>query len=322
MLNETISEMATQTSKGGKCPSCRGTSLESFLEAPDRFHGRTDMYRLVQCQSCALIWLDPAPAPEEMGHHYGPDYDRSVAQANAGSMKRESFRRNFLTTHKQRGTVLDLGCSSGSFLNSLKGPDWILYGIEMSPNIAKIATERTGANIFVGDVLEAPFAPNTFDAITCFHVLEHMYYPREILAKISGWLKPGGVFVSFMPNIDSAGARIFGSYWYALELPRHLYHFSPKSLRILAQSVGLEEVSVITDREVFIEASTRYILDDTLRKIGINRAPLARAKRPGIPFRLVRKAFRMTALPLLNSLASFAGDGESIHAVFRKGLSI
>ena len=321
MLNETIAETTADSLKGRNCPSCSGANLEAVLEAPDRFHGRTEVYRLVRCHSCELVWLDPAPPPEEMGYHYGSDYDKSVAQANAGSTKRELFRRRILTKYKQRGAVLDLGCSSGSFLNSLKGSDWALYGVEMSPTIAQIARERTGADIFVGDVLDAPFGANTLDAVTCFHVLEHMYSPREILAKISEWLKPGGVFVSFMPNIDSAGARIFRSYWYALELPRHLYHFSPKSLRILAQSVGLEEISVVTDREVFIEASTRYILDDTFRKIGINRTPLARAKQPGIPFRVVRKVFRISLLPVLNSLASLAGDGESIHAIFRKGFS-
>jgi 2-polyprenyl-3-methyl-5-hydroxy-6-metoxy-1,4-benzoquinol methylase len=288
MLNETIAETTADSLKGRNCPSCSGANLEAVLEAPDRFHGRTEVYRLVRCHSCELVWLDPAPPPEEMGY---------------------------------QGAVLDLGCSSGSFLNSLKGSDWALYGVEMSPTIAQIARERTGADIFVGDVLDAPFGANTLDAVTCFHVLEHMYSPREILAKVSEWLKPGGVFVSFMPNIDSAGARIFRSYWYALELPRHLYHFSPKSLRILAQSVGLEEISVVTDREVFIEASTRYILDDTFRKIGINRTPLARAKQPGIPFRVVRKVFRISLLPVLNSLASLAGDGESIHAIFRKGFS-
>ena len=76
----------------------------------------------------------------------------------------------------------------------------------------------------------APFQPNTFDAITCFDVLEHMHHPREVLVKVREWLKPGGVFYTFLPNIDSAESRIFRSYWCGLELPRHLYHFSPSSL--------------------------------------------------------------------------------------------
>ena len=87
-----------------------------------------------------------------------------------------------------------------------------------------------------------------------------------------------------MPNIDSAGAKIFGTYWYALELPRHLYHFSPKSSRNVAGAVGLNPLSITTDREVFIEPSTRYILDDALQQFGVNRTPMAKAKRPGVPF--------------------------------------
>jgi hypothetical protein len=121
-----------------------------------------------------------------------------------------------------------------------------------------------------------------------------------------------------MPNIDSAGARIFGSYWYALELPRHLYHFSPVTLRSLANSVGLEEVLVTTHRELFVENSTRYIVDETIRMMGFSRAPMARAKRPNILWRVVRKLFRLTLLPILNGMASLAGDGETITAVFRR----
>jgi hypothetical protein len=142
-----------------------------------------------------------------------------------------------------------------------------------------------------------------------------------VLAKVAQWLKPGGVFYTMMPNIDSAGRRIFGSYWYALELPRHLYHFSPASLRKMAASVGLEEASLETHREVFIEYSVRYVLDDAFRAIGVARRPLAQVKAPSLPWRVVRKMFRLTALPILNGMASFAGDGESIHVVLRNSPS-
>ena len=67
-------------------------------------------------------------------------------------------------------------------------------------------------------------------------------------------VETGGIFYAMMPNIHSAGARIFGSHWYALELPRHLFHYSPVSLRALAAAAGLEDVSVTTHREVFIRA--------------------------------------------------------------------
>jgi hypothetical protein len=86
----------------------------------------------------------------------------------------------------------------------------------------------------------------------------------------------------------------------------------------MAASVGLEEKSLTTHREVFIEQSVGYIFDELCGKIGITRTPLAKAERPGIPYRVVRKAFRLTVLPVLSGLASLAGDGESIHAILAK----
>jgi SAM-dependent methyltransferase len=300
------------------CSFCGRNGTGNWLAAPDRFHGRTELYQLARCPGCSLVWLQNPPPPDEMGAHYGLDYDRAIT-GGGEDPKHWTPKRAVILRHKRGGSILDLGCSSGGFLSSLRGPSWKLYGIEMSEEVAHKARVNCGAEVFVGDILDAPFAPRSFDAITCFHVFEHLYQPREVLAKVSEWLKPGGVFYAIMPNIDSAGGRIFGTYWYALELPRHLYHFSPKSVRNIAESVGLEAVSITTDREVFIENSTRYILDDALRKVGLSRVPLAKAKTPSIPFRAIRKGFRMTLLPILNGLASLAGDGESIHAVFRKG---
>lgn len=300
------------------CPGCGQNDVRDLLQAPDRFHGREVLYQLVQCSGCSLVWLQNPPAPSEMGQHYGAAYDRSIAGAGE-EPDHWKGRREVLLQHKPGGSILDLGCSSGGFLASVQSPSWKLFGIEMSQEVALRAEARCGAQVFVGDILDAPFPPESFDAITCFHVFEHLYQPKEVLSKISTWLKPGGVFYTMMPNIDSAGARIFGSYWYALELPRHLYHFSPASLRALGKTVGLEEVSITTHREVFIENSVRYLFGEALRKIGIVRVPLSEAKVPGIPFRIVRKMFRLTILPILTMLASLRGDGESIHAILRKG---
>jgi len=299
------------------CPSCGRAEFDICLEAPDRFHGRQERYQLARCRSCSLVWLKDPPPPDEMGDHYGVDYDRAIAAAG-NDPDHWTERRDTLLKYKSGGSVLDLGCSSGGFLRSLKGPAWNLYGIEMSEEVARLAETATGAKVFVGDILDAPFFPNTFDVITCFHVFEHLYEPREVLLRVAQWLKPGGVFFAMMPNIDSAGRRIFGSYWYALELPRHTYHFSPQSLSRMADSVGLRQLSITTGREVFIEQSVRYLVDELYRKLQWPRTPMARLERPGFQYRAVRKAFRLTVLPVLTGLASLVGDGESIHAVLTK----
>jgi 2-polyprenyl-3-methyl-5-hydroxy-6-metoxy-1,4-benzoquinol methylase len=301
-----------------KCPGCDNEIIVDYLMAPDRFHGKTIPFRLVCCQTCSLVWLVNPPKSEEMAMHYSKEYDRSIAAAGDSSPSRGRDRKQTLTQYKQSGAILDLGCSAGSFLKTMGSKEWELYGIDMSSESARRAQAESGAKVFVGDILDAPFHDSTFDAITCFHVFEHLYKPREVLSRVSDWLKPDGIFYMLVPNIDSAGAHIFGSYWYALELPRHVFHYSPKSLIAMAQSVGLEVLSVTTHREIFIEQSTRYIIDDMLRGLGTQRVPLANAQQPGIIFRLVRKAFRLTMLPFLTGLASFGGDGESIHAVFQK----
>ena len=299
------------------CACCNRSGAAPFLAAPDRFHGRKQVYQLMRCPSCALVWLKDPPPPASMGEYYGPDYDRWVAAAG-DSPERWAGRVKTIAQYKTGGSLLDLGCSSGNFMQAMKSPQWKLYGIEMSDAVARRAESVSGAQVFVGDILDAPFARDSFDVITCFHVFEHLYEPLPVLRKVAEWLKPGGIFYFMVPNIDSAGEHIFHSYWYALELPRHLYHFSPKSLEKLAELAGLEQISLSTNRELFIEKSVRYFVDDKLHRLGISRAPLAKDDTPSIPYRIARKAFRLTILPVLTFFGSFAGDGESIHAILRR----
>lgn len=313
-----MSEYAVRDQSRAVCPACGSSDNMDLLCAPDRYHGRRQLFHLVKCASCELVWTDDAPGPDEIAKHYGPYYDRAIAAAGEGGSVRWRDRLRTLAEYKDGGAILDLGCSSGSFLSTLSGKGWDLHGIEMSAEPAARAQKLCGAKVFVGDILDAPFSPGSFDVITCFHVFEHMYQPKAVLEKVSEWLKPGGIFYVLVPNIDSAGAHIFQSYWYALELPRHLFHFSPKSLRYLANSVGLDVASLTTHREVYIEHSARYIVDDLLTKFGISRVCMAETPPPSFPYKVIRKVFRLTALPVLTGLASLGGDGESIHAVFRK----
>jgi SAM-dependent methyltransferase len=226
-----------------------------------------------------------------------------------------------LATYKQSGALLDLGCSSGAFLESLKGEPWRLYGVEMSADGAKKAEQRAGAQVFVGDVLEATFKPNSFDVITCFDVFEHLYEPRQVMKKVAEWLKPGGIFYVLVPNIDSAEARVFGTYWHGLELPRHLFHYSPTSLRKLAEGAGLQQLSLETRQNPAIGTSLRYAWHDILGALGVQKTPVAYRPEASIAWRAARKMVRMSVLRLLLAMAPLAGGGESIHAIFQKQIA-
>jgi 2-polyprenyl-3-methyl-5-hydroxy-6-metoxy-1,4-benzoquinol methylase len=302
------------------CLLCGRADAQPFLQAPDRFHGRKTFYALCRCPNCSLVWLKDVPRPEEMEQHYGAKYDRFISVAGDSSPAKWRERLKTIKRYRTGGALLDLGCSSGAFLGSLEPENWMLYGIEMSEAVARKAEARTGARVFVGDILNAPFSSETLDVITCFDVLEHVYNPHQVMSRVFEWLKPGGVFYVLVPNIDSGEARAFKSYWYGLELPRHLSHFCPESLRHLAKSVGLEELSVETGRNSALEYSLRYVNTEILRRVGIRRVPLAEAGAPSIAWKAARKLLRWSIYRAIYYTTSLVGAGESIHAVFQKPL--
>jgi len=302
-----------------QCPICGQNDVADYIHAPDRLHGRQQEYSLVRCANCSLVWLHDPPKPEDMGAHYTAAYDRFIAGAGEHAEARWRGRQANLTKYKQAGALLDLGCSSGSFLGSMRGDSWKLFGIEMSRESAKVAEAKTGAEVFVGEILDAPFKSDMFDVITCFDVLEHLYEPQRVMKKVADWLKPGGIFYVQVPNIDSAEARVFGRYWQGLELPRHLFHYSPKSLRTLGSMAGLSEVSIVAERNQTIETSMRYLVDNGARKMGITRTALVNSGKPGLPWRACRKLMRMTVLKVCVALLPAVGSGEAIHGIFRKG---
>lgn len=302
------------------CIACGSVRAVEFLQAPDRFHGQTERYSLLRCSSCAFVWLDDPPLAEQLARHYGPLYDSFIRKATEVAPESHwSSARKGLLEHKQGGALLDLGCGAGSFLNSIQGPEWQLFGVEFSSESAQRAEAITGAKVFVGELSDAHFPEATFDAITCFHVLEHTYCPQQIMNNVYRWLKPGGIFCVHVPNITAAEATLFGSYWYPLELPRHLFHFSPVSLRRMARLAGLRELQLRTSKTSFVEYSLRYLCDDLLRHLGFKRTPLCRARAPHLAWRVIRKASRLMLLPLINMILRAAGEGQIIEAVFCKG---
>lgn len=302
------------------CPNCQRTDVRNWLSAPDRLHGRREKYTLVRCPGCSLVWLSNPPQPEEMHLHYTDAYDKLIS-AGGDNPARWGFRKEMIARFKNSGALLDLGCSAGAFLELMRSESWKLHGVEMSAQAAKTAETRTGAHVFVGNVLDAQFPANSFDVITCFDVLEHLYEPTRVMSRVAEWLKPGGIFYVLVPNVDSAEARVFGSYWHGLELPRHLFHYSPESLKALAESVGFEEVSLVTRRNPAVGTSLRYVWDDVFRAVGIHQTPVVYRGKASLPWRAARKVVRVTLLRALLAMAPLVGGGESIHAVSRRALN-
>src|SRR5689334_640747 len=109
------------------CPTCGAEGERNFLRAPDRLHLRKQEYELVQCPQCSLIWTHDPPRGAAMAYHYGSDYHSGITSMGDSSPSRWK-RRQVVLRYKSSGALLDLGCSSGAFLETMKGESWRLYG--------------------------------------------------------------------------------------------------------------------------------------------------------------------------------------------------
>jgi SAM-dependent methyltransferase len=134
--------------------------------------------------------------------------------------------------------LLDVGCGSGTLLGLLKQRGFRAIGVDFSAEAAGLAGAENGVRVVVGSLDQAGFPDHSFDIVTLFHVLEHVANPRQVLAEVSRILKPGGVIVVQVPNIDSWQFKAFGARWYGLDIPRHLIDYSKGSMLKLLNDSG------------------------------------------------------------------------------------
>jgi SAM-dependent methyltransferase len=138
----------------------------------------------------------------------------------------------------ENGAILDVGSGLGTYLLLLKALGWRVHGIEPGRNAARYAKDHFGLDVKSGYFEDAAFPENHFDVITMWHSLEHFSDPRSILLKANSLLKPGGVMLVGVPNYDSLDRKIFRENWNGLEIPLHLFHFTPCALQTAMECTG------------------------------------------------------------------------------------
>lgn len=219
------------------CPICRSSVLNNNFTIND--------FTIVQCQSCKLKFVKEKLSQHELDYYYtktagGMDADEDcvyLSQENIENLK--YYYRNLKSLILKRistGTVLDIGCSAGYFLDVMEGFE--CYGIERSPSHGKIAKEKYGDNIFIG-TFEDYKPPNfLFDCITMQDVLDHIVDPLEALKECNKLLKPNGILIIKVHDMSSLYAKIMGRNFYAFLPPLHLFYFNRTSIAMAIEKAS------------------------------------------------------------------------------------
>jgi SAM-dependent methyltransferase len=200
------------------------------------------------CRECGLVYVSPQPTAEELPHFYEDFYEETseeeAAKRTLGAVERH-LARLIDRLCPRGGAFFEVGCGLGALLARLDSSRWELHALELSEAAAEFAAQRVPAARIQNATLEAAdVRPASMDCVAAIAVLEHMKDPKEALARMTSWLKPGGALVIQVPYAQHfmRVKRLMPFLPLSFEAPRHLFDFSPSVLRRYFREQGLEGV--------------------------------------------------------------------------------
>jgi len=230
------------------CPVCGSTGINPLLTVKDHSVSREE-FVIWQCSNCRLRFTQDVPDEESIGRYYQSTDYISHSNTSKGLVNQLYQKvRNYTLDQKaaliigetvKRGKILDLGAGIGAFLNTMKEKGWETTGIE--PNEG---AREQAKNLFNIDLKETgslqQLPEKSFDAITLWHVLEHVHQLHDYVERLKSLLKPNGKIFIAVPNYESLDSSIYKLYWAAYDVPRHLYHFTPEAINVLMEKHGMK----------------------------------------------------------------------------------
>jgi SAM-dependent methyltransferase len=308
------------------CPACNCEMALILMEGSDRLYGTTDrVFQVVECQACQLIRLHPWPTPTELRHYYPDDY-WFVPEQDTVSRLEEIYRRFVLRDHVGfvakalqnagvDGPVLDVGCGGGLFLRMLAERGRPVVGLDFALGAADAAWNQNGVPAVCGSLARAPFAAESFAAVTMFHVIEHLYDPVAYLEAAQRLLKPGGRLIVQVPNAACWQFLLLGESWNGVDIPRHLINYRARDLEILLDRCGFEVMRTkyfsLRDNPAVLASSLAPGLDPMARRIrAANESPRGRMAKDLLYLGLVVASVPLTLL----EAACHAGSTVMVEA--------
>lgn len=284
------------------CDYCGSRDADLLVTGRDRLHGLPGEVRVVVCRQCGLARTSPRPTVESLGTAYPEDYAPHKDKGERADAPRGLLRWALVNLrgyplgrrtpaafrwllaplgaaalagrhaagylpYSGEARLLDFGCGAGGYVAKMAAAGWKAEGLDASPNAVRRGREA-GLTLHQGTLPGAALEPGSFDVVTMWQALEHVPSPKATLEAVRPLLRPGGRLLIVCPRLDSLEARWFGPAWFALELPRHLTHFTAETLRRHLEAAGFEvEHLRSVRRPAIIRRSFAHLADETGRAI-------------------------------------------------------
>ena len=232
------------------CPCCGSTAIAKVMTCKD-YTVSAETFDIWECADCTLRFTQHVPTQDSIGPYYKSDAYISHTDSEKGLVnKLYKFARSYTLNWKMNlvkgrvgeglstGSLLDIGTGTGAFLHKAFQSGWAVTGLEPDDGARQICYDKYKLQPEPPSKL-FELETGKYDAVTMWHVLEHVHQLHEYMVEINRILKPAGVAFIALPNYTSKDATHYQEYWAAYDVPRHLYHFSPEAMNQLADQHGL-----------------------------------------------------------------------------------
>jgi len=231
------------------CPVCGSSLINPVLSAKD-YTASEKIFSIWQCNNCYLRFTQDVPGANTIGEYYRSENYISHTNTSKGLINRlyQFVRKRTLKQKRKlvnkitgfnRGGLLDVGSGTGAFVHEMSENGWKVTGLEPDAGARQIAKESFNCELKTADEL-FHLSANSFDAITLWHVLEHVHDLQTYVIQLKNLLKQNGRMIIAVPNYTSFDASAYKEYWAAYDVPRHLYHFSPLAMKFLVEKNGMK----------------------------------------------------------------------------------
>jgi 2-polyprenyl-3-methyl-5-hydroxy-6-metoxy-1,4-benzoquinol methylase len=254
------------------CPVCKNSEIKTVLQATDHTVSK-ETFSIVECSNCSFRFTSEAPVESEIHKYYQSSAYISHSNTKKGiinllyhwaryftMMSKESLVKK--ESKRQVGMLLDIGSGTGTFVHTMDRAGWSVVGLEPDEDARAFAIKQYKVDVYPSEHLFR-LPEGTYSAITMWHVLEHVHQLDAYVQRIKELLAPKGKLIVAVPNYTSKDAEVYGAYWASYDVPRHLYHFSPKSMDVLMKRHGLR---VIKKRRMWLDSYYVSMLSEKYKK--------------------------------------------------------